>query len=174
MRWISNHDTVLWVFQKARPNKLYGVEKTRALLALSAFIEGVPMLYQGDEDPSLYGGQGPLSVDTLARFYHLRKRLPSLRDGSADYSAVHASGGVFACLRACSGSQAVVLVSLNPRGIETKLSPASLLSGTWTDAISGQTVDLHARPGLMMAPFQVRVLTRSSTSTKGDSGTRGL
>ena len=54
MRWISNHDTVSWTFQKARPIKLYGVEKTRALLALCAFIEGVPMLYPG--------GRGPLAL----------------------------------------------------------------------------------------------------------------
>ena len=40
MRWISNHDTVLWVFQKARPNKLYGVEKTRALLSLCRLHRG--------------------------------------------------------------------------------------------------------------------------------------
>jgi len=165
MRWISNHDTVMWTLQKARPIKLYGVEKTRALLALCAFIEGVPMLYQGDEDPSLYGGRGPSSVDALAKFYHLRKRLPSLRDGSADYATVHASGGVFACLRARSDSQAVVLVSLNPQGIETELSPSSLLSGTWTDELSGEMLNLHAKPRLSMAPFQVRVLTRSTAST---------
>ncbi len=102
----------------------------------------------------------------LAKFYHLRKHLPSLRDGSADYAAVHASGGVFACLRARSGSQAVVLVSLNPQGVETELSPSSLLSGTWTDELSGEALDLPARPRLSMAPFQVRVLTRSTSSTK--------
>ena len=34
MRWISNHDTVSWTFQKARPLTLYGSEKSRALLAL--------------------------------------------------------------------------------------------------------------------------------------------
>ena len=162
MRWISNHDTVTWTFQKARPIKLYGVEKTRALLALCAFVEGVPMLYQGDEDPSLYGGQGPSSVDALAKIYQLRKRLPSLRDGSADYTTLHASGGVFACLRARSGSEAVVLISLNPQSVETELSPSSRLSGTWTDELSGELITLRAKPRLPMAPFQVRVLARST------------
>ena len=38
--------------------KIYGVERMRALLAVCALIEGVPMLYQGDEDPAIYGGQG--------------------------------------------------------------------------------------------------------------------
>ena len=66
MRWISNHDTVSWTFQKQRPLRLYGVERMRALLAICALIEGVPMLYQGDEDPAVYGGQGPSSVDFLA------------------------------------------------------------------------------------------------------------
>jgi hypothetical protein len=47
MRWISNHDTVLWAFQKQRPIRLYGAQRMRALLAVCALIEGVPMLYQG-------------------------------------------------------------------------------------------------------------------------------
>ena len=67
MRWISNHDTVSWTFQKQRPALAYGLERTRALLALCALIEGVPMVYQGDEDPAVYGGQGESSVDFLAR-----------------------------------------------------------------------------------------------------------
>ena len=66
MRWISNHDTVSWTFQKQRP-PAYGVDRMRALLALCALIEGVPMVYQGDEDPAVYGGQGESSVDFLAR-----------------------------------------------------------------------------------------------------------
>ncbi|MGC8643526.1 MAG: alpha-amylase family glycosyl hydrolase, partial [Isosphaeraceae bacterium] len=168
MRWISNHDTVSWTFQKARPIKLYGVEKTRALLALCAFVEGVPMLFQGDEDPSLYGGQGPSSVDVLAKFYHLRKRLAALRAGSADYAAIHASDGVFACLRKCADSQAVILISLNPQGVETALAPPALLRGTWTDELSGESLTLHARPRLPMAPYQVRVLTRSDTGRRGE------
>ena len=99
MRWISNHDTVSWTFQKKRPLDAYGVDRMRALMALCALVEGVPMLYQGDEDPAIYGGKGPSSVGFLRRLYSLRKSEPALRDGRADYESVRASDGVFACLR---------------------------------------------------------------------------
>lgn len=69
MRSISNHDTVGWTFQKMRPAKAHGIGRMRALLALCALIDGVPMLYQGDEDPAVYDGQGESSVDILARSY---------------------------------------------------------------------------------------------------------
>ena len=108
MRWISNHDTVSWTFQKQRPLRLYGVERMRALLAVCALIEGVPMLYQGDEDPAIYGGQGPSSVEFLARIYGLRKDLPAIREGKADYHSLRASAGVFACLRRSADSEARV------------------------------------------------------------------
>ena len=78
MRWISNHDTVSWTFQKKRPLDAYGVDRMRALMALCALVEGVPMLYQGDEDPAVYGGKGPSSVEFLApavRGAEVRRRL---------------------------------------------------------------------------------------------------
>ena len=99
MRWISNHDTVSWTFQKQRPARAYGVDRMRALLALCALIEGVPMLYQGDEDPAVYGGQGESNVDLLAQLYGLRKRLDALREGTADYLSVRAQP--VASSRAC-------------------------------------------------------------------------
>ena len=62
----------------------------RALLALCALIEGVPMLYQGDEDPAVFGGPGASSVEYLAQLYGLRKRLDVLREGTADYQSARA------------------------------------------------------------------------------------
>lgn len=55
MRFLGNHDTVSWVFDQKRPQLVYGTEKARALWTLISFIDGVPMLYQGDEDPMIYG-----------------------------------------------------------------------------------------------------------------------
>ena len=86
MRWISNHDTVSWTFQKQRPARAYGVERMRALWALCALIEGVPMVYQGDEDPAVYRGEGESSVEFLARLYGLRRRLAALPRGNGRLS----------------------------------------------------------------------------------------
>ena len=58
-------------------------------MALCALIEGVPMIYQGDEDPSIYRGKGESSVEFLSKINGLRKRLPALSEGSADYAKLH-------------------------------------------------------------------------------------
>ncbi len=164
MRWISNHDTVSWTFQKRRPATAYGVERMRALLALCAFIEGVPMLYQGDEDPSVYGGRGEASVDFLARIYGLRKRLPALREGSADYVSAKATGGVFSCLRSDGRRTALVLISLNPQPVASVVSLRRKLGGQLTDALSGECVRAGNIFRVAMRPYQVRVLTARSLS----------
>ena len=161
MRWISNHDTVLWAFQKQRPIQVYGAQRMRALLAICALIEGVPMLYQGDEDPAIYGGQGPSSVEFLSRIYGLRKQLPSLRHGKADYAAARATGGIFACLRQAPSQEALVLVSLNPLPVESLVSLLISHAGRWTDALSGESIQAERPLNVTMTPYQIRVLVRS-------------
>jgi hypothetical protein len=159
MRWISNHDTVSWTFQKNRPLMLYGLDRMRALWALCALVEGVPMLYQGDEDPAVYGRKGPSSVDFLARLYGLRKRLPALCEGNCQYSvnAAWAKQGVFSCRRSTRGQTALVLISFNPE-------PVTLVQvdspGTWNDEFSGGRVSSGSKQEITMAPHQVRVLVR--------------
>jgi hypothetical protein len=162
MRWISNHDTVSWTFQKQRPLKAYGLGRMRALLALCAFIDGVPMLYQGDEDPAVYRQPGESSVEFLSRVYSLRKRLTALCEGEADYTTVQASGGVFACLRTHGRERAIVLISLNPDPVQSTLTLPAKLAGKWTDARSGDRFMLKGGGSIVdLAPWQVRVLVRS-------------
>ncbi|MGB2613368.1 MAG: alpha-amylase family glycosyl hydrolase [Phycisphaerae bacterium] len=157
MRWISNHDTVSWTYQRMRPRAAYGEERTKALLALCALIDGAPMIYQGDEDPAVYGGKGENVVDFIGAVNACRKRLPALAHGSADYQAVQASDGVFACLRQAGDDRAVVLVSFNPEAAKSRLAlPEPLRSvRTWKDELSGEPVDAASVP---MAGHQVRVL----------------
>ena len=143
MRWISNHDTVSWTFQKQRPARAYGVERMRALLALCALIEGIPMLYQGDEDPAVYRGEGDSNVDFLAHLYGLRKRLAALREGTADYRSASATGGVFACLRSTGAEQALVLISFNPQAVETEVSLPPRGNRTGTGRVFRRTDRRH-------------------------------
>jgi len=73
LRFLGNHDTVTWVWQKARPVKVYGVEKAKALWALITFIDGIPMIYQGDEDPTIYRGTGPDLKEFFKGIFTARK-----------------------------------------------------------------------------------------------------
>jgi glycosidase len=157
MRWTANHDTVSWTFQKQRTQRAYGPERARALLALCCLIDGVPMIYQGEEDPALYGGKGPSIVEVLARIIACRKRLPALARGAAEYDAVQASGGVFACLRTLDKERAIVLVSLNPAAVTSVVTLPEELRAVkaWTDELTGEPCDPAA---VRMANHQVRVL----------------
>ena len=157
MRWTANHDTVSWTFQKKRTRDAYGFGRSRALLALCCLIDGVPMIYQGEEDPSVYGGKGRSIVEYLARVVGHRRRMPAVSRGSADYQAVRASGGVFACLRRLGDDRAIVLVSFNPKAVVSTLTlPASLRPvKRWTDVLSGEALGASSVP---MAGHQVRLL----------------
>lgn len=163
MRWTSNHDTVSWTFQKKRPLEAYGVDRMRALMALCALIEGVPMLYQGDEDPAVYGGKGPSSVEFLGRLYSARKTVAALRDGVADYDSIRASGGTFACLRASGTDRALILISFNTDPAVTRLTAAGPppARGAWRDVLSDDRGIEPFRDGVKMAPHQARVLVPS-------------
>lgn len=65
MRFLGNHDTVSWVWQSKRAADCYGVGGAKALFALISLIDGMPMIYQGDEDPSIYGG----TTENLTAFF---------------------------------------------------------------------------------------------------------
>ncbi len=54
LRFLGNHDTVSWTWDRARATFLYGEEKAKAMWALMSFIDGMPFLYQGDENSDLY------------------------------------------------------------------------------------------------------------------------
>lgn len=159
MRFISNHDTVSWTFQAKRPIDVYGIDHMRALLSLCALIDGVPMLYQGDEDPSIYGGKGGSSVEFLSKLYGLRKSIPALRGQATDYTSVKASGGVFACLRKSSKGDALVLISFNPASVQSNVSQSTPVSDRWVDRMSGEELKLGRTGTVSMGPYQVRVLT---------------
>ena len=158
MRWTANHDTVSWTFQKKRTRVVYGFERARALLALCCLIDGVPMIYQGEENPTLYGGTGESMVDYLGKLIACRKRLPAVARGPADYHAVRAGDTVFACLRGQGNDCAIVLVSLDPATTTNALTlPAALAATTqWKDELTGEKMPASSVP---MAGHQVRILT---------------
>lgn len=54
LRFLGNHDTVSWTWDRARATQVYGEDKAKALWTLFSFIDGAPFLYQGDELSSIY------------------------------------------------------------------------------------------------------------------------
>jgi hypothetical protein len=65
LRFLGNHDTVTWTFDAERAQTFYGIDKAKALWSILSFIDGVPFIYQGDEDPATY----KLSGENLEEFF---------------------------------------------------------------------------------------------------------
>ena len=98
LRHIESHDSL-------RSQLWYGLEAQRALMALSVFIPGIPLVYDGCETGSRREFQ---------TMFRLRRQFPELNGGSADYLSVPAPPGVFACLRRKGTDRSLVLINFNP------------------------------------------------------------
>lgn len=110
LRFLGNHDTVTWTFDAARPQVVYGTEKAKALWCVMSFIDGIPFLYQGDEDPATYGLQGENLVSFFTDIFGAREEfLPE--DYTTEYIASNTP--VFACTRSGEDDQKLVLVNLS-------------------------------------------------------------
>ncbi len=97
MRFLDNHDTVSWVWQSARAVDCYGPAAARALFALISLIDGVPMIYQGDEDPSIYGGTGENLVPFFTKLFHDRRNFIPAKSNQTTY--LHTGTPVMAFIR---------------------------------------------------------------------------
>lgn len=96
LRFLGNHDTVSWVWQAKRAADCYGVPAAKMLFALISLIDGMPMIYQGDEDPAIYGHDTEdLTSFFTTLFAHRKQLLP--RGNVTEY--VKTGTPVFAFLR---------------------------------------------------------------------------
>lgn len=129
MRYVESHDTI-------RSQGWYGVSAVRALMALTMWIQGMPMLYHEAEV-----GHGPFVQKILA----LRAALPELQTGDACYEAVKSEPhGVFTCLRTLDRNVSIVAINLTPEACDAVLTvPVERLlpdrSVVW-DAMNGRKV----------------------------------
>lgn len=97
MRYCENHDHI-------PAAQLYGQQASLALLAVQAWIDGFPMLFDTIEDGA---------YEQIREILRTRAALEELRRGKADYLGVKAPDGVFACLRSTAENASVVLANFN-------------------------------------------------------------
>lgn len=97
MRFLGNHDTVSWVWQSARAVDCYGTEPAKMLFAMISLIDGVPMIYQGDEDPTIYGHEGENLIPFFTNLFACRKAF--LPKGSNLTTYLHTGTPVMAFIR---------------------------------------------------------------------------
>ena len=65
LNWLENHDTVLWSGDRMRAVELYGEDWAKNMFRMISWIDGVPVLYMGDENAAAYG----VGTDDLSDFF---------------------------------------------------------------------------------------------------------
>jgi glycosidase len=131
LRFLGNHDTVSWVFQSRRAVDCYGVGGAKALWAVISLIDGMPMIYQGDEDPGIYLSKGEnLTAFFTELFTHRKNLLPK---GSNETTYLHTGTPVMAFLRGTVKNQVFVAINLSSEEQKVDLtaypSAKSLIEG---------------------------------------------
>ena len=108
--FLENHDT-------PRAEMVWGPKAQRALLAFCAFARGAPFLYQEQQV-----GYTPF----LRTLYAIRRSLPALTIGKADYLPVADDPRVLT-IRRCHGDQeALVLINFSDKAARTRLRTAKV------------------------------------------------
>ncbi|MBI3920969.1 MAG: hypothetical protein HY318_06065, partial [Armatimonadetes bacterium] len=131
LRALNNHDTVV---SYGRADRRFGVGLQRALTGVCTVVEGVPMIYQEQEVGS---------YSYFRRLFWARRRTPEMNRGSADYTGVTVSPGVFPVLRSLGKSHALGLVNLSSDPVNTEVTlPEGVLPRQGCsiyDTVSGRT-----------------------------------
>jgi len=118
LRFLGNHDTVSWTWQAKRAVNTYGAERAKALWTVMAFIDGMPMIYQGDEDPSMYGGQGPELRQFFKDLYDARKEWLG---NQYDIKYIKTNTSIMAFKREEETNKRLVLINLSPKAASCDL-----------------------------------------------------
>ena len=102
LRHIESHDSL-------RSQLWYGTEGHRKLLALTAFIHGIPLVYHDQE----IGNHRIYKM-----IFEARKSFSELNGGDADYLSIEAPPGVFACLRTKGEQASIVVIDFNEKPVQ--------------------------------------------------------
>lgn len=148
LRFLGNHDTVSWTWDRARATKVYGVEKAKALWTLFALMDGVPFLYQGDEYSPIHDPRTLVDLrDFFGELYTARAKHLS-PDMDIHYHLQDSALVVFT--RSDGTSTRLVLVNLGAEAVQYALdsTAASILYG------QGQVKDDQA----ILGPYQSLLL----------------
>lgn len=109
-KWSSLPDIVFLRYPEShdcwRAEDLFGRAAVNALMALSAWIDGIPLVYGEGEDGAF---------DAWREIFAIRAAVPELRRSDADYLDVKAPPGVFACHRSGDEGESIVLVNFNAK-----------------------------------------------------------
>jgi len=107
LRHVESHDSL-------RAELWYGVDGMHAMYALSAWIDGIPLMYHGMENGHSFA---------LREINETRAKRPELSRGEAFYRATYCgTPGVFTCLRRLGDKQTLFAINFNRDEVQARLA----------------------------------------------------
>ncbi len=161
LRHIESHDSL-------RAGLWYGTGGERALMALSAWITGIPLVYHEAEEGNR---------EAFRRIFAVRRALPELARGRADYLSVQAPPTVFACLRQLADQASLVLINFGAQPVEGQVTiPAALVRPTArlrvSDAMTGEEVAVKVTPQGLQCPLRLSPLGYTALTLRAGEAPR--
>ncbi len=159
-----------WDQPPGQPSEAEPYERLKLAFSFLFTIRGVPLIYYGDEiglagagDPDnrremVFDGWTPVQqsvYDHIGALAAARKAHPSLRNGS--YKTLLADGALLVFERSGGGETAIV--ALNRSGVAQTAMLAGV-SGSWTDALSGEVVSGGSSLSVVVQGWSVRILSQ--------------
>jgi glycosidase len=163
LRFTSNHDECAW---DNTPLVLFGGKNaSMAAFVLSAYMGGVPLIYNGQEVACSvklpFFSRSPIDWTTNPDIFKQYKTLMSLR---AAHSALRTGDLVsyadndVAAFKRKSGTDEVLVVVNTRAAAKSFIIPAALQNTVWQDAVSGAKVQLDSP--LSLNGFEYRILIK--------------
>lgn len=160
MRHIESHDSL-------RASLRYGHAATEAAMALIAWIDGFPLVYQEMEDGHFYAYQ---------KIFATRRTVEELNTGKADYLSVEAPPPIFACLRSGKAASSAVFINFSGAPVKELVRvPAWGEKGTAKDVLSGNAYTfINGRFLLELPPFGYAVVRHAPDNERVIASVRSL
>ncbi|MET0466536.1 MAG: alpha-amylase family glycosyl hydrolase [Chitinophagaceae bacterium] len=164
LRYITNHDVNS---SDGTPQQLFGGnDGALAAFIVSAYMKGVPMIYNGEEKGLPYQLKFPFTVEKInwtlnpavtanyKKILGFRNTSAAIRQGEL---FTYSSDDIVAFTKKKDNETVFVMVNLRNRAVEYTL-PASLAGSSWTDGFSNGNVTLATQVSL--PAFSYRVLRK--------------
>lgn len=141
LRHSESHDSL-------RSQLWYGVKPARAVVALTAFIDGIPLLFQGQDVGNL---------EEYHRIFAVRSALPEMQNARYDYRSVAVPPGVFAAAYEKDGLKSVGLINFNDTPVRFRLAVPDTKTVTNMFRAESQNVSADGTVTVALAPFEYTV-----------------
>jgi 1,4-alpha-glucan branching enzyme len=161
LRFTTNHDQSAW--EAAPPSLFGGVEGATAATVAMTFMQGVPLIYTGQETgrttTTPFFSNSPIDwtanvnmVNDYREVYSIYESSDAARKGT---TMLYAANDALLIERVFNGEHLLVIVNVRNANVSIPM-PSTLQNTAWTEASSGAAEFISSAMGLL--PYQYKIL----------------